>query len=473
MKELFFVLCFLMSVSLSFGQIVSERILNTISDTSVSLNIGNIGLVDSSKIIIEGHIFPHKITLKDTMFISFFGDDLSYSHKMIYFKPSLSYAEESKIGKLSNGNHYILGFGQSLLPEEVSYIYNEFDSEGNRLIDSVGVPVAGESVYGAAMLGEDGFYRTGMIKIDGKPMLFIDKCNRFAGVEWTKTYSVCADTETFSTDMYIDPLGNLWNRLIIVNSSEEYSYVMVKTDKDGEMIWKKTCDLDTYSNTFDASGNFYCISNSNNTGCEIKKYDPDFNLVQTKTIETSYPYSKFREIFHGPSGLVLGGMMKETEGGPYKAILLETDENLNTARVNISTFEFEGLAMCTKFFMDKNKLIYAYYIDKLAIGTNVNFLLFSLKQTTTGVADEAATTDLRIWPNPIGSSIAITIPGAYSGAAHVSILNSIGYCVRSESVQFESGTATTGLGKDLPQGMYFVRVSTPLGQYISKAIKAD
>lgn len=476
MKNLFLISFFLLSSVCLNSQIISEKSLINIAGSSVTLNIRNIGLVDSSDVMFEGYIVPQDESYPDTLFISYLGADLSYSSLMEFFHPSLTYGEKSKFGKLTNGNHYVMGCGVTLIPEEVSYVYNEFDSNGILVVDSIGETIPGETIYGAVMLGEDGFYRSGMITIDGKPKMFIDKCNRFAGVEWSKTYTVCADTESISTNLYIDPSGNMWNRIIIANSADEYSYAMAKTDKDGNLLWVKPCGANTYYNTFDQEGNFYCITGSFGNGCEITKYDPDFNLVQTKTIETASPYSKIRQIFFGPSGMVLGGMASESEAGPFRALLIETDENLNPARENLSTKLFEGYPLCKKFFMDKNKLIYSFYVDQTPSQLSneiVDYVLINLKQTTTGVEEGARAGELQISPNPIGASVTLTLPMGYTGEAKISIINSIGNCVRTETARFESGAASIKLTDEVSEGVYFVQVSTPAGIFSAKAIKAE
>lgn len=87
------------------------------------------------------------------------------------------------------------------------------------------------------------------------------------------------------------------------------------------------------------------------------------------------------------------------------------------------------------------------------------------EKTTTGIS-ETGTGDLRIYPVPFTNTLTIDAPGNISG---IDIINICGATVFSEKTEM-SATAIVSL-PDLPDGMYFIRVSCAGRNYIRKVLR--
>lgn len=117
---------------------------------------------------------------------------------------------------------------------------------------------------------------------------------------------------------------------------------------------------------------------------------------------------------------------------------------------------------CDSLGMDANGILVGMVVE--GHGANVNtrdggFTLNVIQGTPSGIAEQPAFTDLRVWPNPVGDLLNIALHSNQRGAVPVTVIDPTGHTVLG-------GTFILGGGEDvlrlpvekLSQGLYMVRI---------------
>ncbi|MEP7195688.1 MAG: M4 family metallopeptidase [Saprospiraceae bacterium] len=100
------------------------------------------------------------------------------------------------------------------------------------------------------------------------------------------------------------------------------------------------------------------------------------------------------------------------------------------------------------------------------------FFATGTRKLTINTKDLVSINKLEVYPNPFDSKINISINGSKSGLVKLSLLNSFGQIINSESLQIHEGTTNHEMElNELNQGIYFIKISNNEGSVTAKIIK--
>ena len=104
--------------------------------------------------------------------------------------------------------------------------------------------------------------------------------------------------------------------------------------------------------------------------------------------------------------------------------------------------------------------------------TTTTFIVVSIINCGVGINDPASASQMQIAPNPSSDAITISYRSPSSSAANLEIRNALGQTVRKMAIEASMTFSKTISVADLPEGIYFVHLSTSRETLEQKFIKS-
>lgn len=267
-----------------------------------------------------------------------------------------------------------------------------------------------------------------------------------------------------------------------------FSDSIIKMNYNRDIIWKIKSEYPARKNydggsSFDVDklGNIYIIAGTNRKA-HLVKYSSDGNQVFSKTFNCSAG-SSFSNIHVKDKRIYIAGSVRdfidfETDSIfniPNKSTLFFSQFDTSGVFLDANLILQKGNYNFSNFNIAKTQSIYfslfssysdSVFFDTLGIATDRGFLLARMYNEPP-VAKSIKHKELHIYPNPSDDYITIELENDFNKAT-IEILNSAGLTVKKYEV---SSSVIKIPIKDLKQGTYFIKLTTPKEIRTSRFIK--